>query len=315
MITPTLQSAATQFLSYFLQPLRLQSGGGPLSPEELAQNVTNLGDALEITIGEYKPFAGSVPECSGITVPVNDAIFVNHGLVEVTPGGPDGITLTHQARESLPYANKYAMCWLVERADIKIDGRDTIARILADLRDPVTTSGPAPVAPPGPEQPSTRAGVIADAIVAIEDRANYPTVVSEVSEVPAGIDLTLPLYQELLRDFFTYDSNNDYYAKWSGATEGAFPAEATDEYKRLNVQSTGIVSDNVLVLGHVPSDFGLPGHADRDAREFREFIVEIMPRDGSGELGFDVINSAVKVVSIDGAPVRDYFDFCFFTVS
>jgi hypothetical protein len=285
-----------------------------LSPEELAQQVTNLGAELEITIGEYRPYAGAVPECAGITVPVNDALFVEYGLVEVATGGADGITLNHETRQSLPVANKYAMCWLVERADIRLDGRDTIARVLADLRDPANTSGSDDVAPAGPEQPSARATAIAEAIVAIEDRATYPAQVSEITAVPAGIDLTLPLYQELLRDFFTFDGEGDYYAKWPGIAEGAFPAEAADQYKRLNVQSAGIVSDNVLVLGHVPSDFGLPGHAGRNASEYREFIVEIMPRDGSGELGFNVVNSAVKVVTIDGAAPRDHFDFCFFTV-
>lgn len=318
MITPDLQTAASQFLAYFLQPLRRASGGGPLQPAELLQVVNQLGTDLEITLGEYAPFVGAGSYCGGISVPATDALFIHNDTVTVSPGGPDGITLQHQAPNQSHYARKYVLSWLVERADIRFDDQATIARVLRDMDHRSGTGTAAAGGTGGGSQAAVRpSDRIAEALTGMSDRDTYPDRIEDIDSVPAGVGMELGLYREMLRDYFTFDEHNRYYPKWWSSPVGAFPLDTTELYRRLNVQTPFLSGEHVFVLGHVPGDFGLPDHADRQAGEFREFIVAIHPGPAGqpDQLNFDVVNSAVKSVAVNGAPARDYFDFCFFTLN
>lgn len=325
MITPDLQAAVSQFLAYFLQPLRLQSGGGPLTPAELAQHVQRLGAELEITLGVYRPFLGLVPLCGGVTVPATHALHVSRTLVTVAPGGADGIVVSHEEPANPPPPHRYALRWMNERGDIRVDGAATLARVLADLRPPATWSGGAPAGdgPQGPASGTTPptgdapsyGGQVAAAIAALPDRTAYPRRLDDVQSVPAGVDLSLAEYKQVLARFFTYDEEGSYYTKWWTDEEQGFPEDATDQYRVLNVETAQLAGDGIFVVGNVPSDFGLPGQENRRAGEFREFIARIdAPTGDAGALAFDVVNSAAKTIQEGDAPARDLFDFCFFTV-
>lgn len=326
MITPDLQAAVSQFLAYFLQPLRLQSGGGPLSPSELAQHVQHLGPELEITIGEYRPYLGLVPLCGGVTVPATHALQVSRTPVTVEAGGADGIIVSHDEPDNGLPPHRYVLRWMTERGDIRVDGEQTLRRVLADLRPPSTWSGGAPddSAPDEPGDPDASAADagpsygdrLAEAIAALPDRRTYPRRLDDVASVPGGTDLSLEEYRQILARFFTYDDNGDYYAKWPIDEEGEFPEDATDQYRFINVNTAQLSGDDIFVVGNVPSDFGLPGHETRRAGEFREFIARIDASGGDPDaLGFDVVNSAAKTLHAGNAPARDVFDFCFFTVT
>lgn len=331
MITPGIQAAVPQFLAYFLQPLRLQSGGGPLSPAELTKYVTQLGAELEVTVGEYRPHMGLVATCAGVTFPATQSLHVSRTPVAVQPGGADGITVSHTESPNKPFPYTYFLRWLVERADILVDGVETLRRVLQDLRPPSTwtpgagpgaggpaAGGTAPVpgaaAPPPDGEPASYGSRVADAVAAMKH--DFPIRLSDVTSVPPGIDMTLDEFKQVLQRFFTFDEDGEYYAKWWSAGEGAFPDETTESYRIRNIETPTIEGDNVFVVGNVPSNFGLPGDESRVAGEFREFITRIDASSGdAGTLSFDIINSAVKTIDVAGTPARDLFDFCFFTIT
>ncbi len=338
MITPGIQAAVPQFLAYFLQPLRLQSGGGPLSPAELTKYVTQLGAELEVTVGEYRPHAGQVPTCAGVTFPATHSLHVSRAPVVVQPGGADGITVSHTESANKPYPYKYFLRWLVERANPLVDGQETLRRVLQDLRPPSTwtpgagpgtgTTTPGPAAPgggtppvpgadgttPPPDAgPASYGSRVADAIAAM--KRGFPIRVADVTSVPPGVEMTLDEFKLVLGRFFTYDEAGEYYAKWWVPGEGAFPEETTEGYREKNIETPKIEGDNVFVIGNVPSNFGLPGAENRAAGEFREFITRIDASSGdASKLTFDVISSAAKAIEVGGTPARDLFDFCFFTI-
>lgn len=334
MITPGIQAAVPQFLAYFLQPLRLQSGGGPLSPAELTKYVTQLGAELELTVGEYRPHTGIVAVCAGVTFPAAQSLHVSRALMTVQPGGADGIVVSHTESPNQPFPYKYFLRWMVERGDVLVDGAETLRRVLQDLRPPSTWTSTGPAAPvpappagggtppvPGsdsgggttpPVEPASYGSRIADAIVAMKH--DFPIRLSDVTSVPPGVDMSVDEFKQVLQRFFTYDLAGDYYAKWWSAAEGAFPDETTENYRQMNIETPVIEGENVFVVGNVPSNFGLPGNELRTAGEFREFITRIDAGSDAAHLSFDILNSAVKTIEVAGTPARDLFDFCFFTI-
>jgi len=315
VITPTLQTAVTQFLSYFLQPLRKTSGGGPLTPAELAHFVGQLGEELEITIGEYRPYLGAVPECAGQSFPAEFALNVSRTPASITREGSSGISVAHEPSPKRPFPHKYVIRWLVERADIRVDGRETLGRVLRDLRPPSTWSPAGPSASQ-PSPPGSGYGEkVADAVAAIEDRALFPRRLSEVESVPSGLDATIEEFRQILGRFFTFSTEGDYYAKWWTDGEGQFPEETTEQYRRRNIETPDLQGDDLHVIGNVPSNFGFPDNPNHKAGEFREFVARLDTSSGDpSRLGIVLINSATKTVEIGGSPARDLFDFCFFTI-
>jgi len=324
-MTPDLQSAVVEFLSLFLRPLRGQSGGGPLAPDELLRHAERLGSELEITVGEYRPYGGTVPMCSGVTVPADRAIHLSPALVSLEAGDGGRVEVRHEHPSMSMMPRTYVVRWLVERADLLYDDEATLRRVLRDLRPPATWRAEGEADDAAEDAGDSAAGNenetedaptlgdrVASAVAALEAREELPLSLDEIEAVPDGLDLTLEDYRAILARFFTFDESGDYYPKWffSGAT---FPEDTTEGYRRRNVESPALQPGFVHVLGNVPAGFA-SGEGEAVPGRFREFVVRIVPAEEGGPLGFDVINSAVRTIAVDGAPARDIFDFCFFTV-
>ena len=178
---------------------------------DLPGRPTQASLSAQVLMGDYAEYDGAA------LTPLPGASITPQFVIRVDEGGS---------------VSRYPMLWMVERLDVATDSAETMARILADFRSPVASTGTTATAttPPGDGLGSELARSWSQALASDAVRQALARNLDQITAVPAGLATTdLDTLRTFLRHFGTYKTDGSYYAKGTIA-EGQFPAGASAAY-------------------------------------------------------------------------------------
>lgn len=322
-------------------------GGSPGSSPDASLEALRerVGAELEITVGRYRRYHGPGSLIGNHLFLPSNAIHVERELVyfagsaprytfyqasdsaaaqaqPATPptggtppaGGtppPGGASPTPTpVLQSLP-PYQYTLVRVDERVDPLTDEASEMTRLFRGLDAPV--AGAAPPATPRSQQWS-------QAIIALREREPnaFSTPLESLANVPGGIPATdLAEYKRIMYQLGTYlaDGRGTYYPKRNQSVMGEgglpieFPEGTTIEYRRLNTREIALEVGQVYCMANMPDGWG--SGIDRQVGSYREIIFKL-ERAAEGGTLLVPISWSTRTIAWNGAPPRDFYDFCFF---
>ncbi len=246
MLHRDLALCLAEFIDQFCASLSPAQGAAP--PAALT--------SVPLFVGDYVQNADppSSESYRSVTLTPNFVLQVASGAVTPTPGGPSPFNVP----TDLGTPRKQTIVLLEERADIVVDDRATLERVMADF---------------------DQGRAWARSLSALSNRSALAVPLSQITAVPQGLPAGADLQdlRAVLLHFFTYRHDGTYYPKYTTPPPtGRYPKDITTPYIEQCFLETKLQQGRMHIYAVLPESVwsgaaGRPGY-------YRELVVRMDDR-------------------------------------